>query len=112
MVIGYLSACQILTCKPVLDMNKITQVSQLLCSRLVRGTIDNVRRFCIYFADKVQLDINLRTFICFHLFLQNGFPGGSVVKKKKKNPPAVQETRVQCLGEEDPPGEGNSNPLQ
>ena len=56
MVIGYLSACQILTCKPVLDMNKITQVSQLLCSRLVRGTIDNVRRFCIYFADKVQLD--------------------------------------------------------
>ena len=64
-----------------------------------------------YFANKVQLDINLRTFICFHLFLQNGFPGGSVVKKKKKSP-AVQETQVQCLGEEDPPGEGNSNPLQ
>ena len=40
-----------------------------------------------YFANKVQLDINLRTFICFHLFLQNGFPGGSVVKKKKKKNP-------------------------
>ena len=37
-----------------------------------------------YFANKMQLDINLRTFTCFHLFLQNGFPGGSVVKKKKK----------------------------
>ena len=66
-----------------------------------------------YFANKMQLDINLRSFTCFHLVLQNGFPGGSVVKKKKKkNLPAVQETRVQCLGEEDPPGEGNSNPLQ
>ena len=29
-----------------------------------------------------------------------------------KNLPAVQETRVQSLGGEDPPGEGNSNPLQ
>ena len=27
-----------------------------------------------------------------------GFPGGSVVK----NPPAIQETRVQSLGQEDP----------
>ena len=67
-----------------------------------------------YFANKMQLDINLRTSTCFHLFLQNGFPGGSVVKTKqnKTKLPAVQETRVQCLGEEDPPGEGNSNPLQ
>ena len=29
-----------------------------------------------------------------------------------KNLPAVQETRIQSLGGEDPPGEGNSNPLQ
>ena len=28
-----------------------------------------------------------------------------------KNPPAVQETRVQSLGQKDP-GEGNGNPLQ
>ena len=29
-----------------------------------------------------------------------------------KNPPAMQETQVQPLGGEDPPGEGNGNPLQ
>jgi len=29
-----------------------------------------------------------------------------------KNLPAVQETQVQSLGREDPPGEGNGNPLQ
>ena len=26
--------------------------------------------------------------------------------------PAVQETRIRSLGQEDPPGEGNGNPLQ
>ena len=31
-----------------------------------------------------------------------GFPGNSAVK----NLPAMQETRVQFLGQEDPPGEG------
>ena len=36
------------------------------------------------------------------------FPGGSVVK----NPPAKQEMWVQSLGDEDPLGEGNGNPLQ
>ena len=40
-----------------------------------------------------------------------GFPGGSEVKKKK-NPPAKQEIRIQSLGQEDPPREGNGNPLQ
>ena len=35
-------------------------------------------------------------------------PGGSAVK----NPLAVQETQVQSLGQEAPPGEGNGNPLQ
>ena len=29
-----------------------------------------------------------------------------------KNLPAVQETWVRSLGQEDPPGEGNGNPLQ
>ena len=37
-----------------------------------------------------------------------GFPGGSA----SKNLPAVQETQVCCLDLEDPPGEGNGNPLQ
>ena len=36
----------------------------------------------------------------FHAYM--GFPGGSVVKKKKKNPPAVQETQIRSLGREDP----------
>ena len=36
-----------------------------------------------------------------------GFPGGSVVK----NPPAMQETQVQSLGQEDPLEEENGNPL-
>ena len=31
-----------------------------------------------------------------------GLPGGSAVK----NPPAMQETRVQSLGQDDPPEEG------
>ena len=29
-----------------------------------------------------------------------------------KNLPAIQETQVRALGREDPPGEGNGNPLQ
>ena len=37
-----------------------------------------------------------------------GFPGGSVVE----NPPAMQETQVPSLGQEDSPGEGNGSPLQ
>ena len=37
-----------------------------------------------------------------------GFAGGSVVK----NLPVIQETQVQSLGQEDPPGEGSDNPLQ
>ena len=37
-----------------------------------------------------------------------GFLGGSVVK----NLPAIQETCVRSLGQEDLPGEGNGSPLQ
>ena len=36
------------------------------------------------------------------------FPGGSGIK----NPPAMQETRVQIPGSERFPGERNGNPLQ
>ena len=32
--------------------------------------------------------------------------------QRVKNLPAMQETQVQSLGWEDPPGEGNGNPLQ
>jgi len=35
-----------------------------------------------------------------------------VVAQILKNLPAVQETQVLSLGQEDSPGEGNGNPLQ
>ena len=37
---------------------------------------------------------------------------GSLVAQLVKNPPAMQETHVRSLGQEDSPGEGNGNPLQ
>ena len=36
----------------------------------------------------------------------------SLVALMAKNPSAMQETRVRFLGQEDPLGEGNGNPLQ
>ena len=36
----------------------------------------------------------------------------SLVAQLVKNLPTMQETRVQSLGWEDSPGEGNGNPLQ
>ena len=36
----------------------------------------------------------------------------SLLAQSVKNLPAMQETRVRPLGQEDPPGEGNGNPLQ
>ena len=36
----------------------------------------------------------------------------SLVAQMVKNEPAMQETWVQSLGQEDSPGEGNGNPLQ
>ena len=36
----------------------------------------------------------------------------SLMIQTVKNLPAVRETQVQSLGWEDPPGEGNGNPLQ
>ena len=38
--------------------------------------------------------------------------GASLVAQIVRNPPAMQETRVQSLGWEDSPGEGNGYPLQ
>ena len=49
------------------------------------------------------------TFYSLPFFLS--FPGDSVVKKKKKNLPAKQEMRIQSLGQEDPPGEGNGTSI-
>ena len=38
--------------------------------------------------------------------------GASLVAQMVKNLPAMLETRVPSLGQEDSPGEGNDNPLQ
>ena len=38
--------------------------------------------------------------------------GASLVAQRVKNPPAMQETQVQSLGQEDSPGKGNGNPFQ
>ena len=40
------------------------------------------------------------------------FHWASLVAQTVKNPPAMQETWVQSLGWEDPPGGGHGNPLQ
>ena len=46
--------------------------------------------------------------IWFYIQIYLGFPGDSVVK----NPPAIQDTRVRSLSQEDSPGERNGNLLQ
>ena len=40
------------------------------------------------------------------------FFGASLVAQRLKHLPAMWETQVHSLGQEDPPGEGNGNPLQ
>ena len=44
--------------------------------------------------------------------IQHQLTRASLVAQTVKNLPAMQETMVQSLGQEDPPGEGNGNPLQ
>ena len=44
--------------------------------------------------------------------IQHQLTRASLVAQMVKNLPAMQETMVQSLGQEDPPGEGNGNPLQ
>ena len=39
-------------------------------------------------------------------------PRASLVAQRLKRLPPMRETQVQPLGWEDPPGEGNGNPLQ
>ena len=39
-------------------------------------------------------------------------PWAALVAQMAKRLPPMRETRVQSLGWEDPPGEGNDNPLQ
>ena len=62
--------------------------------------------------------INLsRLFACFRrqaCFLKEYqmYRGTSLVAQIVKNPPAMWETPVWSLGQEDPPGEGHGNPLQ
>ena len=41
----------------------------------------------------------------------NGY-GSALVAQMVKNPPAMQKTQVQSLGQEDSPGEGIGYPLQ
>ena len=41
-------------------------------------------------------------FLSWNLWAERGFPGGSAVK----NPPTMQETWVQSLGQEDPLEQG------
>ena len=50
-------------------------------------------------------------FICSDILFQN-FWGTSLVAQTVKRLPAMRETWVQSLGQEDPLGEGNGNPLQ
>ena len=44
------------------------------------------------------MELRLLHFLCSVFAIRLGFPGGSVVK----NLPAMQETQVQSLGQEDP----------
>ena len=47
--------------------------------------------------------------------LPGGFPGGAEVRNRftmQDSLPAMQETQLRSLGQEDSPGEGNDNPLQ
>ena len=46
------------------------------------------------------------------LLLLKIFHQASLVAQMVKSPPAMQETEVRSLGQEDPPGEGHGNPLQ
>ena len=43
---------------------------------------------------------------------QSLLPRTSLVPQTVKNLPAMRETQIQFLGQEDPPGEGHGNPLQ
>ena len=48
----------------------------------------------------------------FYFRADSTYPGASLVAQRLKPLPGMQETRVRSLSQEDPPGEGNGNPLQ
>ena len=60
--------------------------------------------------------LNHQAFLPFPIFffhsLKNIFRGTSLVAQTVKNLPAMQETQVRSLGQEDSPGGGHGNPLQ
>ena len=56
---------------------------------------------------KVMYVSHIYIYITIILYLL-GFPAGS---GGRNNMPAMQETQVGSLGQEDSPGEGNGNPL-
>ena len=59
---------------------------------------------------------NHQAFLPFSIFffhsLKNIFLGTSLVAQTVKDLPAMKETQVQSLGQEDSPGGGHGNPLQ
>ena len=63
---------------------------------------------CLLLGRKAMTNLNSILKIRDITFL----PKGHLVKARVKNLPAMQETWVQFLGQEDSPGEGNGNPLQ
>lgn len=66
----WLSACQVLACKPGLDVNQIIQVSQCSCSGFVKWTTNN-RKFCIWLLWWQNAGWPQFKDFCFQLFLQN-----------------------------------------
>lgn len=66
----WLSACQVLACKPGLDVNQIIQVSQCSCSGFVKWTTNN-RKFCIWLLCWQNAGWPQFKDFCFQLFLQN-----------------------------------------
>ena len=59
------------------------------------------------------MEIKVKQFFGKHFYCQYLWgKGASLVAQMVKNLPAMQETRVQSLGQEGSPGEGNGNPLQ
>ena len=67
-----------------------------------RGTRDQIAN--IYWLIKKAREFQENIYFCFI--------GASLVAQRLKCLPGMQETRVRSLGWEDPPGEGNGNPLQ
>ena len=75
-------------CVCVSQRNVTNSLKLLFKNALRKFLFEKVRQFYIYISICIYI----------HLYYFMGFPSDSVVK----NPPAMQETRVQSLGQEDP----------